>query len=129
MNAIQKKWKYVAIGGGAFVLVVLLIVIFSSPGPDISGRYELLIAGQRTETVIKIEPTSDSFKIQFLENDVVRSQYVMPKPRGGRFTIEKTTDNSPGDRFHLEVVSDGLKGTADIATLAKGIDVFFRKVQ
>jgi hypothetical protein len=129
LSAIQKKWQYLAIGGGALVIIILLIVIFGSPGPDISGTYELLVAGQKTETVIDIASANDSFQIKFLEKDVVRSQYLLPKPRTNRFTIEKTVDGKPGDRFDLEVVNGGLKGTADITTLAKGIDVYFRKVQ
>jgi hypothetical protein len=109
--------------------VIIIIAVLASPGPDISGRYELLVAGRRTDTVIDIKTTDSNFEIQFLENDVVRSRYVLPKPRGGRFTIENTVDGRTGDRFHLQIVNDGLKGTADIATLARDIDVFFRKVR
>ena len=129
MNIIQKKWQYLAIGGGALLLVVLLIIVLAAPGPDISGRYELLVAGRPTATMIDITTANNVYQVKFMENDKVRSQYVLPKPRTGRFTIETTTDGKTGDRYDLEIVNDGLKGTADISTLAKGIDVYFRKVQ
>jgi hypothetical protein len=128
-NVMRKNWKYLAIGGGALVLIIILIAVLSKSGPDISGRYELLVAGQLTETVIEIKTDSDAFRVKFMEKDTLRSEYVLPKPRNDRFTIEKTADGKPGDRFDLEVTNGGLKGKADITTLAKGIDVYFRKIQ
>jgi hypothetical protein len=129
LNAIQKNWKYLAIGGGGLLFIIIVIAALASPGPDISGRYELLIAGQHKDTVVEIKSADGTYEIQFLENDTVRSKYILPKPRGGRFAIESMVDGKPGNRFNLEVVDGGLRGTVDIPSLAKGIDVFFRKVQ
>lgn len=126
----QKKWQYLAIGGGALVVIVIFILLVTSgSGPDISGKYELLIAGRLTDTVIEIKPNGNDFRVTLSKGDKMRSEYIVPKPRGNSFVIEKTLDGKAGDRFELTVSDEGLKGTADIATLAAGIEVLFRKVK
>lgn len=125
-----KKWQYLAIGGGALVVIIIFILLVTSgPGLDISGRYELLITGRLTDTVIEITPSGNDFKVTLSKGESVRSEYIVPRPRGNGFVIEKTVDGRIGDRFDLTVTDEGFKGTADISTLATGIEVLFRKVK
>jgi hypothetical protein len=126
---IQKKWLYLGIGGGALVLIIILVLIVGRSGPDISGKYELLIAGKLVSTVIEIKPNGNNYIVTLSKEDTVRSEYILTKPRDNKFVIEKTLDGKPGDRFNLSVVDKGLEGTADILTLSDGVDVFFRKVK
>jgi hypothetical protein len=125
----QKNWKYFAIGGGAVVLIVILIIVLSQPGPDLSGKYQLLLEGKLTETVVDISSANDNYSVKFLDRDSLRSEYVLPKPRGNRFTIEKTADGQPGIKYELEVTNGGLKGKADIPALADNVEVYLRRVQ
>jgi len=125
----QKKWQYAAIGGGAAVLLlVIVLVAVGGGGPDIAGKYELLIGGEVTDTVIEIMSSGDGYLVTLQKGDKVRSEYLVPRLRGGSFVIERTKSGLPGDRFDLTVVDGGLKGTADIPSLASGISVFFRKM-
>jgi hypothetical protein len=125
----QKKWQYLAIGGGALILVIILILVFARSGPELSGKYELLIAGKLTDTVIEIKANGNNYIVTLLKEDTVRSEYILQKPLDNRFVIEKTVDGRPGDRFDLAVTDKGLAGTADISTLANGVEVFFKKVK
>ena len=127
----NKKWLYPAIGGGAavLILIVVLVIVLSQPGPDLSGKYELLLEGKLTETVVDISDTSGTFRITFSYHGTVRSEYVLPKPRGKRFTMEKTADGQPGIKFDLEATDGGLKGTADIPALTGNVEVYLRRVQ
>jgi hypothetical protein len=124
----KKYWKYLAIGGGALALIVVLIAVLSQPSPDLSGKYELILEGKLTGTVVDITSSNDGFDVKFLDNEKLRSEYLLPKPRSNRFTIEKTADGQPGIKFDLEVTDGGLKGKADIPALAKNVEVYFRKV-
>jgi len=126
----QNKYKYLIIGGAGVVLILILIIIgVATSSPDISGTYELLLAGSPIGTIVVIALEGNNYIATFSNGEKVLGKYIFPRPHGNKFTIEKLVEGSNANRFELSITEDGLKGKAEIPALASNIDVFFRKMK
>lgn len=126
----DNKFKYLIIGGAGVVLILILIIIgVATSSPDISGTYELFLAGSPTGTIVVISLDGNNYIATFSNGEKLLGKYVFPRPHGNKFNIDKLIEGSNANHFELNIAEDGLKGKADIPALATNIDVFFKKIK